>query len=282
MEVGGTITGEHGVGVEKINQMRAVRRRRARALHGVKRAFDPKALLNPGKAVPTLARCAEYGACACTAASCRILSFRGFDCPGLPGPIRDAFAGKKALHLRGGGTKDFYGNALRGEVLDTRGYAGIVSYEPPSSWSRRVVELRFWNSKKRSMPMSNTCPSNRRISAPARRWAACCCRAVRAATRRAGALRDFVLGVKLIDGRGQVLAFGGQVMKNVAGYDVSRLAGSLGTLGLIAEVSLKLAPRREPRRRCVSKRRTSARSSSSTAGPVSRCRSAQQRGTTAS
>jgi glycolate oxidase FAD binding subunit len=60
----------------------------------------------------------------------------------------------------------------------------------------------------------------------------------------AGALRDFVLGLKLVDGRGQALAFGGQVMKNVAGYDVSRLvAGSLGTLGLIAEVSLKLAPR---------------------------------------
>jgi glycolate oxidase FAD binding subunit len=61
-----------------------------------------------------------------------------------------------------------------------------------------------------------------------------------------GALRDFVLGVKLVDGRGRALAFGGQVMKNVAGYDVSRLlAGSLGTLGLIAEVSLKVLPRAE-------------------------------------
>ena len=59
----------------------------------------------------------------------------------------------------------------------------------------------------------------------------------------AGALRDFVLGVKLVDGQGRALAFGGQVMKNVAGYDVSRLAaGSLGTLGLIAEVSLKVLP----------------------------------------
>jgi glycolate oxidase FAD binding subunit len=60
----------------------------------------------------------------------------------------------------------------------------------------------------------------------------------------AGGLRDFVLGVKLIDGAGRELAFGGQVMKNVAGYDVSRLvAGSLGTLGLIAEASLKVLPR---------------------------------------
>jgi glycolate oxidase FAD binding subunit len=60
----------------------------------------------------------------------------------------------------------------------------------------------------------------------------------------AGAVRDFVLGARLIDGRARELAFGGRVMKNVAGYDVSRLlAGSLGTLGLILEVSLKVLPR---------------------------------------
>ena len=59
----------------------------------------------------------------------------------------------------------------------------------------------------------------------------------------AGAVRDFVLGAVLMDGHGERLAFGGQVMKNVAGYDVSRLlAGSLGTLGLILEVSLKVLP----------------------------------------
>src|SRR5690606_19977644 len=60
----------------------------------------------------------------------------------------------------------------------------------------------------------------------------------------AGAVRDFMPGVKLLDGRGEVLRFGGQVMKNVAGYDVSRLvAGSLGTLGILLEVSLKVLPR---------------------------------------
>src|SRR5207244_12870520 len=59
----------------------------------------------------------------------------------------------------------------------------------------------------------------------------------------AGALRDFLLGVRVLDGRGDILAFGGRVMKNVAGYDVSRLmAGSLGTLGIILEVSLKALP----------------------------------------
>ena len=61
--------------------------------------------------------------------------------------------------------------------------------------------------------------------------------------QQAGAVRDFILGVKLIDGAGQVLDFGGQVMKNVAGYDVSRLlAGSMGTLGVLAEVTLKVLP----------------------------------------
>jgi len=62
VEVGGTITGEHGVGVEKINQMcTQFRPDELEMFHAVKRAFDPKGLLNPGKAVPTLARCAEYG-----------------------------------------------------------------------------------------------------------------------------------------------------------------------------------------------------------------------------
>ena len=60
--VGGTITGEHGVGVEKINQMcTQFRPDELELFHAVKRAFDPRGLLNPGKAVPTLARCAEYG-----------------------------------------------------------------------------------------------------------------------------------------------------------------------------------------------------------------------------
>ena len=159
--------------------------------------------------------------------------------------IRAAAERRAALRLRGGGTKDFYGNALRGEVLDTRAYSGIVEYEP----TELVVTARC------GTPLSE-------LEAILEKNAQClpfepphfgagatiggCIAAGLSGPRRAsaGALRDFVLGVKLLDGRGQALAFGGRVMKNVAGYDVSRvLAGSLGTLGMIAEVSLKLAPR---------------------------------------
>ena len=158
--------------------------------------------------------------------------------------IREAAARRAPLRLRGGGTKDFYGNALRGEVMDTRGYAGIVEYEP----TELVVTARC------GTPLADleTLLAKNRQMLPfepphfgAQATVGGCVAAGLAGPRRAaaGALRDFVLGVKLIDGRGQTLSFGGKVMKNVAGYDVSRvMAGALGTLGLIAEVSLKLSP----------------------------------------
>jgi len=149
------------------------------------------------------------------------------------------------LRLRGGGTKDFYGNALRGDVLDTRSYAGIVAYEP----TELVVTARCGtplSDLERILDENQQClPFEPPHFGDAATVGGCVAAGLSGPRRAAaGALRDFVLGVKLVDGRGQALAFGGQVMKNVAGYDVSRLvAGSLGTLGLIAEVSLKLAPR---------------------------------------
>jgi len=158
--------------------------------------------------------------------------------------IRQAASHGTALRLRGGGSKDFYGAALRGEVLETRGYAGIVDYEP----TELVVTARCGTSL---AELESLLEKNRQclpFEPPhfgAQATIGGCIAAGLSGPRRAsaGALRDFVLGVKLIDGRAQRLSFGGQVMKNVAGYDVSRLiAGSLGTLGLITEVSIKLAP----------------------------------------
>ena len=159
--------------------------------------------------------------------------------------VRAAASRRAALRLRGGGTKDFYGNALRGEVLDTRSYAGIVAYEP----TELVVTARCGtplSDLETILDENHQClPFEPPHFGEAATVGGCVAAGLSGPRRvAAGALRDFVLGVKLVDGRGQALAFGGQVMKNVAGYDVSRLvAGSLGTLGLIAEVSLKLAPR---------------------------------------
>jgi glycolate oxidase FAD binding subunit len=147
------------------------------------------------------------------------------------------------LRLRGAGSKDFYGGLLSGEVLDLAGHRGIVAYEPTELYitarcGTPLAEIEAALAEKGQMLAFE----------PPHFGAATvggCIAAGLAGPRRqqAGAVRDYVLGVKLVDGSGQVLNFGGQVMKNVAGYDVSRLiAGSLGTLGVIAEATLKVLP----------------------------------------
>ena len=159
--------------------------------------------------------------------------------------IREAAAHHRPLRLRGGGTKDFYGNEPRGEMLDTRAYAGIVSYEP----TELVITARCGTplaEVERVLEENGQCLPFEPPHFGAGATFGGCVAAGLSGPRRAsaGALRDFVLGARIVDGRGRALAFGGQVMKNVAGYDVSRLlAGSLGTLGLIAEASLKVLPR---------------------------------------
>jgi glycolate oxidase FAD binding subunit len=150
---------------------------------------------------------------------------------------------RKPLRLRGAGSKDFYGGPLCGEVLDTRGYSGIVGYEP----TELVITARAGTPL---AELESALAARRQVLAcePPHFGAATIGGAVAAGLsgpRRAtaGSLRDFVLGVKLMDGEARELNFGGQVMKNVAGFDVSRLVvGSLGTLGLILEVSIKVLP----------------------------------------
>ena len=159
--------------------------------------------------------------------------------------VRTAASGKKSIRLRGGGTKDFYGNTPRGEVLDTRSYAGIVSYEPSELVVTARCGTRLSDLESELHKNGQMLPFEPPHFGSEATLGGCVAAGLSGPRRAAaGALRDFVLGAKLIDGRGEALGFGGQVMKNVAGYDVSRLlAGSLGTLGLIAEISLKLAPR---------------------------------------
>ncbi len=167
--------------------------------------------------------------------------------------IRAAVAGKAPLRIRGGGSKDFYGNALQGEVLETTALTGIVAYEP----SELVVTVKAGTplaALEAALAEQGQClpfePPHfggpfdlferggaatvggmvaSGLSGPAR--------------ATVGGVRDYVLGLELINGRAEVLRFGGTVMKNVAGYDVSRLmVGAMGTLGLVTEVSLKVLP----------------------------------------
>ncbi|HRQ56831.1 MAG TPA: glycolate oxidase subunit GlcE [Azoarcus taiwanensis] len=159
--------------------------------------------------------------------------------------VRSAAAEGMSLRPRGGGTKDFFGRRADGEVLYTRALSGIVSYEP----TELVVTVRAGTPLAELESMlaerGQRLPFEPPHFGDSATVGGCVASGLSGPSRLAvGALRDFVLGVKIIDGRGDLLAFGGQVMKNVAGYDVSRLfAGSLGTLGLLCEISLKVLPR---------------------------------------
>ncbi len=159
--------------------------------------------------------------------------------------VRAAAGSGTPLEIRGGGTKAFYGRTPSGEVLDTREWRGVVSYEP----TELVITARSGTSLAELEAVLAEQGQMLAFEPPRFGEGATvggCVAAGLSGPRRlaAGAVRDFVLGARILDGHGDVLSFGGQVMKNVAGYDVSRLmAGSLGTLGLLLEVSLKVLPR---------------------------------------
>jgi len=159
-------------------------------------------------------------------------------------PIRAAAASQTPLRIRGQGSKDFYGASLQGELLDTSVHSGIVSYEPTelvitARAGTPLLELETTLAQQGQYLAFEPPHFGGRgtvggmvaagLSGPSR---AC-----------VGGVRDYVLGLQMVNGRGEHLIFGGQVMKNVAGYDVSRLmVGSLGILGLLTEVSLKVMP----------------------------------------
>jgi glycolate oxidase FAD binding subunit len=151
---------------------------------------------------------------------------------------------RQSLCIRGGGSKDFYGGQPSGAALSTAEHRGILHYEP----TELVITARAGTPLKSieqtladngqmlpfeppafadSATLGGTIACN--LSGPRRPWT--------------GAARDFVLGSQLLNGKGDILHFGGEVMKNVAGYDVSRLmAGAMGTLGVLLEISLKVLP----------------------------------------
>jgi len=149
-----------------------------------------------------------------------------------------------ALSIHGGNSKAFYGYCTQGEPLDVSGHRGIVEYDP----GELILTCRAGS---RLSSIRGTLRENGQhlpfeppgfgdsatiggtvacgFSGPARPWK--------------GSLRDYLLGVKMVNGTGEVVQYGGQVMKNVAGYDMSRLlAGSMGTLGVLLETSFKVLP----------------------------------------
>lgn len=161
--------------------------------------------------------------------------------------IEQAYASHSALKICGGGSKDFYARKIQGEIINVAEHRGIISYEPTelvitARAGTPLSEIESTLSEQGQMlgfepphfadtaTLGGTIACN--FSGPRRPYC--------------GAARDYVLGSTIINGKAEQLHFGGEVMKNVAGYDVSRLmCGSIGTLGLLLDVSLKVIPKPE-------------------------------------
>ena len=158
--------------------------------------------------------------------------------------VNNAVNNKTPLVITGGGTKTFYGNRVDGEVISTVGHTGIIEYQP----SELVVTVRSGTllsdleaELKANKQMLAFEPPQHGEKTTIGGVIACGISGPRRAT--CGAARDFVLGTTIINGRAQKCRFGGQVMKNVAGYDASRLmVGAQGTLGVLLDISLKVLP----------------------------------------
>src|SRR5690625_5105851 len=158
--------------------------------------------------------------------------------------VRAAQADNTPLRLVGSGSKHFYGHPTEGQEMVLTEHQGVIDYEPSElvitvKGGTTIAELQeLLASKGQFLPFEPP------MFGPDATIAGCVAAGLAGPRRaQAGGVRDFMLGVKIIDGQGRLLTFGGQVMKNVAGYDVSRLmAGSLGTLGIITELSIKVLP----------------------------------------
>ncbi|UQS17536.1 glycolate oxidase subunit GlcE [Pseudomonas sp. HS6] len=159
--------------------------------------------------------------------------------------VNQALQDATPLRIQGANSKAFLGRIVAGEILDTRAHRGIISYDPTelvitARCGTPLAELlEVLDASQQMLPCEPPAFADDAtvggmiasgLSGPRRPWS--------------GSVRDFVLGTRIITGHGKHLRFGGEVMKNVAGYDLSRLmAGSYGSLGVITEVSLKVLPK---------------------------------------
>ena len=150
-----------------------------------------------------------------------------------------------ALSIRGSGSKSFLGRIPAGEPLETAGHRGIVNYQPKelvvtARCGTTIEEIEAALAEQgQILPFEPP-----RFGPEATVGGTIACGLSGPARPYLGAARDLVLGVRVLTGRAEVLRFGGEVMKNVAGYDISRLmTGAFGTLGLLLDVSLKVLPR---------------------------------------
>jgi glycolate oxidase FAD binding subunit len=185
--------------------------------------------------------------------SCRIRNCQGSEMTedadsavaALQERVRKAAHDGEALAITGGGTKSFLGRVSRGTPCSVHAIQGVVHHEPTELVVTVRAGTRLAELESRLAQSGQMLPFEPpALGEGATIGGTIACGLSGPSRPYRGAARDFVLGVRCINGKGEILRFGGEVMKNVAGYDVSRLmAGAMGTLGILTEISLKVLPR---------------------------------------
>ncbi|MGD8612642.1 MAG: FAD-linked oxidase C-terminal domain-containing protein, partial [Desulfobacterales bacterium] len=241
--LGGTISGEHGVGLEKIEAMRLVfSELDFVAQRGLQQAFDPDGLLNPGKVIPlsapeentdeARARLQFTGAAASSAIEKEISE-----------TIRSAAAGGTGLMPAGGGTFPHFGNmpTRKCQNLSSSALNEIIEFDPYNQFVTAGAGIALDVLQHHLAKDHQWLPVRPSFSVQDHSLGGVMARAACGPERmHYGAPRDLVLGLRFLDGSGQKISTGGKVVKNVAGYDMTRLViGSAGTLGLITEVTCR-------------------------------------------
>jgi glycolate oxidase subunit GlcD len=244
VDLGGTISGEHGVGLEKMDAMRLIfSEQDFAAQRGLQQAFDPDKLLNPGKVIPVADQNENAGEAQISHKSngAKTESMAEKD---LIEKIQNAAANGNALLPAGCGTFGHFGNLTSRdcELLNSAELDAIIEFDPYNQFvsvgagvsldvlQRRLSDQNQW------LPLRPSFSVQEHSIGGVMALAAC-----GPERMHYGAPRDFVLGLRFLNGCGQKISTGGKVVKNVAGYDMTRLMiGSAGTLGLITEVTCRV------------------------------------------
>jgi glycolate oxidase len=247
IELGGSITGEHGVGLEKRAYLPQMFSEDDMAtMTRLRRAMDPKEIANRGKMLEVAGGKWQVAGDAPQEATGHVSRFTGqMARPGTIAEVQEAVRSFGRLVLRGGGTKPRMAGSVDGAaVLDLRGLSGVVGYEPDEFVFTALAGTRLAEIATLLAEHGQYLPFDPPFVAAGATLGGAVAAGLSGPRRyRYGGLRDFVIGVRFVDGRGHLVRGGGKVVKNAAGFDLPKLmVGSLGRLGALVELSFKVFP----------------------------------------
>jgi len=246
VKLGGTISGEHGIGLEKKEAMRMIfTEDDLEAQRALKLAFDPQNVLNPGKVIPSPGKSDQKEKSVESNVFTRAQSPSSNEVVKIIESIRNAAAQKKTILPVGSGTFGQFGNLPEGttQSIDSLTLDDIIEYDPPNQVVTAGAGMPLKNLQEQLQSHHQWLPVRPPLFSESSTIGSLVALAASGPERMTyGAPRDLLLGLRFVDGKGLLISAGGKVVKNVAGYDMTRLiTGSAGTLGFITEATWRVA-----------------------------------------